>query len=332
VERCRFEVEVPAPFRLDLTVWTLRRRPHNAVDRWDAACYRRTMVTGGGEAVEVVVRQDPSPEKSLLGVELRSSGAESPELAEPEIRRLLDRTLGLSVDLAGFYRLTKRDVRLTTLAQQFVGMRPPLFPTVFEAAVNAVACQQLSLVVGVHLLNRLAQQYGPIIDRREAVPGFPTPERLAEADPQRLRGLGFSRNKAHAVTNLARQMASGEIDLESLRDADDDRAYSTLVDLTGIGRWSAEYILLRGLGRWHVLPGDDVGARNNLHKRFGLASSAGYKEVAELSRNWWPYGGLVYFHLLLDALATAGRVVPTPGPTTSPPQHRPADSSAGRTR
>jgi DNA-3-methyladenine glycosylase II len=332
VERCRFEIEVPAPFRLDFTVWTLRRRAHNAVDRWNGACYRRTMVTRDGEAVEVVVRQEPDPERSRLAVELRGSGAESPELAEPEIRRLLDRTLGLSVDLGGFYHLTERDVRLTTLAQQFVGMRPPLFPSIFEAAVNAIACQQLSLVVGVHLLNRLAQQYGPIVDRREAVPGFPTPERLAEADPQRLRDLGFSANKAHAVTNLAGQTASGKIDLESLRDADDDSAYNTLIDLTGIGRWSAEYVLLRGLGRWHVLPGDDIGARNNLHKRFGLASSAGYKEVTDLSRTWWPYGGLVYFHLLLDALATAGHVVPTPGPTTSPPQRRPADSSAGRAR
>jgi hypothetical protein len=108
VERCRFEIEVPAPFRLDFTVWTLRRRAHNAVDRWNGACYRRTMVTRGGEAVEVVVRQEPDPERSRLAVELRGSGAKSPELAEPEIRRLLDRTLGLSVDLGGFYHLTER--------------------------------------------------------------------------------------------------------------------------------------------------------------------------------------------------------------------------------
>lgn len=316
MQRCRFEIEVRAPFRLDLTVWTLRRRPHNAVDRWGGASYRRTVVARG-QAVEIVVRQERSGQRPLLLVELRTTGRESPGRFEPEMRRLLDRTLGLSVDLGGFYTLATHDERLTTLAEQFIGMRPPLFPTVFEAAVNAVACQQLSLVVGVHLLNRLAQQFGPVIDRRDAVPGFPTPERLAEADPQLLRDLGFSWNKAHAVTTLARQVASGKIDLESLRDTDNERAYATLVDLTGIGRWSAEYILLRGLGRWQILPGDDVGARNNLHKRFDLSSSAGYEEVTELSRNWWPYGGLVYFHLLLDALATAGHVTPTVDPTNT---------------
>ena len=204
-------------------------------------------------------------------------------------------------------------------------MRPPLFPTVFEAAVNAVACQQLSLVVGVHLLNRLAEQFGPIIDRRDAVPGFPTPERLAETDPQLLRDLGFSWNKAHAVTTLARQVASGRIDLESLRDADNERAYATLVDLTGIGRWSAEYILLRGPRTLADTARRRRRARNNLHKRFGLSSSAGYEEVSELSRTWWPYGGLVYFHLLLDSLATAGHVTAT----VDPPTRRLASRLAG---
>ena len=101
-------------------------------------------------------------------------------------------------------------------------------------------------------------------------------------------------------------MAAGTLDLEALRAADDDGAREILLALPGIGRWSAEYVLLRGLARYQVLPGDDVGARNNLRRRFGLPEGAGYYEVARLSRRWWPYGGLVYFHLLLDALAARG--------------------------
>jgi DNA-3-methyladenine glycosylase II len=96
------------------------------------------------------------------------------------------------------------------------------------------------------------------------------------------------------------------LDLEALRDADDGQVKSTLLGLPGIGRWSAEYVMLRGLSRYHVLPGDDVGARNNLRRRFGLAQDAGYDAVASLSRRWQPYAGLVYFHLLLDALAARG--------------------------
>jgi DNA-3-methyladenine glycosylase II len=138
--------------------------------------------------------------------------------------------------------------------------------------------------------------------------GFPAPARLAAADPAELRSLGFSTAKARSIVSVAGQVAAGALDLEALRDAGDDRAMGTLLGLPGIGRWSAEYVMLRGLSRYHVLPGDDVGARNNLRRRFGLAEDAGYDAVARLSRRWQPYGGLVYFHLLLDALAARGYV------------------------
>ena len=96
------------------------------------------------------------------------------------------------------------------------------------------------------------------------------------------------------MTDLAEQVTVGDIDLEALHDADDNRVLATLTGLTGVGRWSAEYTLLRGLGRYHVLPGDDVGARNNLRRRFGLTAAADYDAVAELAQAWWPYGGLVF--------------------------------------
>jgi DNA-3-methyladenine glycosylase II len=76
--------------------------------------------------------------------------------------------------------------------------------------------------------------------------------------------------------------------------------------LHGIGRWSAEYILLRGLGRLHVFPGDDVGARNNLARWLGLKPPLDYDAVGRALSRWQPYAGMVYFHLLLDRLEAAG--------------------------
>ena len=223
--------------------------------------------------------------------------------AAAAVRPVLERMLGLTTDLAGFYQVADRDPELRPLALRLRGMRPPCFPTVFEALVNAVACQQLSLDVGIHLLNRLARRFGPAVG---GCHGFPEPGRLAAADPAELRGLGFSGAKARTITAISARAAAGTLDLEALRAADDDSAREILLGLPGIGRWSAEYILLRGLARYQVLPGDDVGARNNLRRRFGLPEGAGYDAVASLSRRWWPYAGLVYFHLLLDALAARG--------------------------
>jgi DNA-3-methyladenine glycosylase II len=305
----RFELEVHSPFRLDLTVWALRRRPHNTIDTWDGTTYRRTLVAGG-QPLGVAVHQEPGddPDRSLLAVELRRRGDEPSDAVVAEVRCSLERTLGLGVDLAGFYELAERDERLDQLARRFRGVRPPRFPSVFEALVNAVACQQLSLTVGIHLLGRLATAYGPTLPGRFATPGFPSPDQLAGADPSHLRSLGFSQAKARTILLIAGQVASGSLDLDGLERLGDDRAFAALVDLPGIGRWSGEYVLLRGLGRLQVLPGDDVGARNNLRRRFGLAADAGYDELAALGTMWWPYGGMVYFHLLLDGLAGAGHL------------------------
>jgi DNA-3-methyladenine glycosylase II len=310
----QLELGVPAPFRLDLTSWALRRRAHNTVDRWHDSCYRRTFVVEG-DPIEIAVRQHGRPTFPVLTVEMQSSTGALSATTVVASTLLLERTLGLGVDLAGFYELSERDERLRPLAQRFVGMRPPRLPSVFEAVVNAIACQQLSLVVGIHLLSRLSGSFGLTATRGEGQPrSFPTPESLAMADPQILRQMGFSGAKARSVIGLARQVTLGEVDLEALHAQADADAMTTLLGLPGVGRWSAEYTLLRGLGRLHVLPGDDVGARNNLRRKFGLHPEAGYEAVAELSRAWWPYGGLVYFHLLLDSLATMGLVTASLAP------------------
>ena len=75
-----------------------------------------------------------------------------------------------------------------------------------------------------------------------------------------------------------------------------------------MGRWTAEYVLLRGLGRTHVFPGDDVGARNNLQRWLQLAKPLDYQGVQRVLSRWDGYAGLVYFHLLLDRLAEAGHI------------------------
>jgi DNA-3-methyladenine glycosylase II len=302
----RLQINVNPPFRLDYVVWALRRRAHNEIDRFDHGCYRRVLCLADGPA-EVTVRQDLTAEAPSLAAELRSpAGPEGRAADAAGARPVLLRMLGLTADLDGFYRVATNDARLNALAARFRGMRPPCFPTVFEAVVNAVACQQLSLDVGIHLLSRLARRFGPAVSGPETRYGFPAPDRLAGAELAELRALGFSMAKARTITSIAGQVAAGALDLEALRDADDDKAMGTLLGLPGIGRWSAEYVMLRGLARYHVLPGDDVGARNSLRRRFGLAEDAGYDTVASLSRRWQPYAGLVYFHLLLDALAARG--------------------------
>ena len=95
-------------------------------------------------------------------------------------------------------------------------------------------------------------------------------------------------------------------DLEGLADLPDDEAVNRLCELRGVGRWTAEYVLLRGLGRTHIFPGDDVGACNNLQRWLRLTKPLDYQAVRRILSRWDDYAGLVYFHLLLDRLGEAG--------------------------
>ena len=98
----------------------------------------------------------------------------------------------------------------------------------------------------------------------------------------------------------------GKIGSEGLAELPEEDALERLLGLRGVGRWTAEYVLLRGLGHTHVFPGDDVGARNNLRRWLLVTKPMDYMSVHRMLKRWHPYGGLIYFHLLLDRLADAG--------------------------
>jgi len=108
------------------------------------------------------------------------------------------------------------------------------------------------------------------------------------------------------MIELARSITVEGLDLEELAELTDEEALARLCGLRGVGRWSAEYVLLRGLGRTHVFPGDDVGARNNLQRWLKLVKPLDYAAVHRALKRWRPYGGLVYFHMLLDRLEATG--------------------------
>ena len=314
-----FTLNPAPPFRLDLTVWALRRRPQNKTDSWDGETYRRVVVFRG-DPVLIGVTQTGGVDAPCLEVTaIGSHGGVKNDLV-----LALERLLGLRIDLKAFYELAARQPRLRELSVRFRGFKPPRFPTVWEGIVNGVACQQLSLTVGILLLNRLSSACGSeFADQNGVRYAFPRPEDLAGAAPETVRSLGFSAAKTRTLVELGRKISEQRLDLESLADLKNDQAISRLVELRGVGRWTAEYALLRGMGRIDLFPGDDIGARNNLSRWMRLRKPLDYDRVADVLRQWRPYGGLVYFLLLLDYITKAGYLQPNP----EWPTHYPVDES-----
>jgi DNA-3-methyladenine glycosylase II len=301
----RFEIAAAPPFRLDLTVWALRRRPGNIVDRWDGTTYRRAIRVGDTLA-DVAVTQVSETVSPRLDVAVTTRATTNRETLQAETTIALQRMFGLEVDLGGFYRSAERDPDVRELAERFRGLKPPRFPTLFESLVNAIACQQLTLTVGIELLNRLATTHGPRAPGPSGAHAFPASGDLTGLEPDTFRALGFSGHKSRALIEIAARAEDATLRPEDITTLDDDEAAAELRTLRGIGRWSAEYTLLRGLGRLAVFPGDDVGARNNLRRRLGITTPLDYEQVRRITGRWAPYSGLVYFHFLLAGIADAG--------------------------
>jgi DNA-3-methyladenine glycosylase II len=304
--RISLHIRPRPPFRLDFTVWALRRQPHNRIDRWDGKTYTRVFVVGKAPLL-VEVTQEGTAQNPRLGVLVAGRTIVREERTKHTIASLLEKVLGTSEELEGFYRIARKHAKLNLLANAFTGLKPPCYPGMFEALVNAFACQQLSLSVGITLLNRLSETYGASIKNGgDSVHAFPGPEDLAGIKASELRKLGFSSNKAHAITALARSVLDSELDLEPVAKMNDKEAVDELRKITGVGRWSAEYVLLRGLRRLAVFPGDDVGAQNNLQQFLSLKEKPDYETIKRIMLRWKPYGGFVYFHFLLQKLRNKG--------------------------
>lgn len=300
-----FTLKPLPPFRLDLTIWVLRRQPENLLDRWDGITYQRALVLCNKVAI-VAVQQTGTADSPELLVTLSA-----PHLAADmtkEAATTLELMLGLHTDLSSFYNIAAHDAELGKLAWRFRGMKPPRFPTLFEGFANAIACQQLTLSFGIQLINRLVRAFGLPSSLDEAAPHTsPRPEDVAELEPETFRTLGFSYRKGKTLIELARKMLEGGLGSKKLESLDDESAIRSLCSLSGIGRWSAEYILLRTLGRINVFPGDDVGGQKNLQRWLQLSEPLDYDGVRQQLLRWQPYGGLIYFHLLLDRLNGAGQ-------------------------
>lgn len=302
-----FEIKTQVPFRLDFTVWVLRRREKNIVDGWDGQFYQRVLEIDG-QLVAVKAQQAGAKSAPKIKVELTAKSEISAK-AQLKIEKIISKMLGLNINLKLFYLIASKNPIVSELALKFYGMRPTRYPTVFEALINAVACQQVSLDAGIAILNRLIKNYGASMKVDGCTHyAFPTPENLINISDEEFKQVGFSRQKAKTIRNIALGVVNNGIALEKLEDLNNPMALEYLRSFHGIGRWSAEYVLLRGLGRLDVFPGDDVGGQNNLQKLFGLSSRPGYDQSKFQVNKFHPYEGLIYFYMLLNKLYKNGAV------------------------
>jgi len=153
-------------------------------------------------------------------------------------------------------------------------------PNIFESLIDAIISQQISVKAADAIMARL----------RATLPNrLMTPEALIQIDHEALRAVGLSTPKARYVRNLVEQISSGQLNMAQLSELDDETVIQQLVAVKGIGRWTAEMILIFSLARPDVLPVDDLGFVEGVREAYGLASRPTRKELLERGELWRPY-------------------------------------------
>lgn len=191
---------------------------------------------------------------------------------------------------------------LGPLAAGAPGLRVPGAFDGFEMAVRAVLGQQVTVRAAHTLAGRLVAALGEPIGASLATPFaapsaalthlFPTPQRVAAAEVEQLAALGIVRSRAAALIALAREVASGRLDLGPA--ADVAATLAQLQALPGIGPWTAQYLALRALGWPDAWPSGDVALR----KALGGVSAA---QAERISQAWRPWRSYAVLHLWRDA-------------------------------
>jgi DNA-3-methyladenine glycosylase II len=287
VEMAQARLSVRGPYDLELSLRAM-------------ASFSPDPPQGALAVMRVPARLDGHP----AAIEIRQVRRKPPELvaSSPDIRRwravrdAAEWVINAQLDLVPFYRMVAADRVLGPIASRYRGLKPVRPASLFEMAVIAVTEQQISLAAGQRIRARVVERFG---ERAHGLWFFPRPDALARASLETLRGCGLSGRKAEYIRDLARSVTNGSIDLEALKRSPDDEVRAVVNGIRGFGRWSTDYILIRGLGRVDVVPADDLGIRTIVGGYFGRNRRLSADEVRSVLGRYAPYRGIAVFYLLV---------------------------------
>jgi AraC family transcriptional regulator of adaptative response / DNA-3-methyladenine glycosylase II len=260
------------------------RRAIRGVEHVEGGVYRRTIVVDGAPGV----------------LEITAGGADHLVLRAhlPQLSGLIHvvqrarRIFGLDVDPAPADARLARDPVLRPLVRAAPGLRVPGTWDPFETGVRAIIGQQVSVTGASTVTARLVERLGtpvPGLARLGLSHTFPSPATVADGD---LSALGMPGARARAIAAFAAAVADGKLPLDRTIDADE--LVARIVELPGLGPWTAHYLALR-LGEPDAFPAADLGLRRAVDPGGALSTAA----LAERAEAWRPHRGVAAIRLWL---------------------------------
>jgi DNA-3-methyladenine glycosylase II len=158
----------------------------------------------------------------------------------------------------------------------------------FHTLVWAIINQQLSVKAAYSIQQRLLQRL-----KTEII----EPRHLCRVRDQSLRQCGLSAAKIRYIREAGRRVRAGEIDLDALEKVDDETAAEQLMALPGVGRWTADMLLMFSLGHLDILPLGDLALRKAIRQAHGLPEDAAIEHYLQLGETWRPWRSVASWYL-----------------------------------
>lgn len=289
-------IHLPGPIDIPGSLESFRRNGDDGIDRWDGNRLVRT-VRVGDRSVAYAATAVGNLDRPTFEVEVEESAAAEPVVSA--VRALF------VLPPPEFESLLRRDPIVAELDARFPGLRPVLQPDLLAALIRSISAQQVNLRWAATTRRRLAERFGirhEVVDTE--VYSFDA-GRLAGAAVPEIRELQFTTRKAEYIIGVASEIASERLRLEDLRTLPDEEVIARLTGLRGIGRWTAEWIMARTLGRPVVVAGD-LGVRKVVGAAYLGRPLPPEDEVRRVTAHWGPSALIAQSLLLHGAYGVGG--------------------------
>jgi DNA-3-methyladenine glycosylase II len=290
----------PYDFSLSAMIFS---RGDPAIRNYKNGVFIHTLCVGDLTRIVTEVRAKGSVDAPLLELTIHSPMKPEPETMQ-EVENLVENILNIHENLGSFYSDVQNDPIMKEISIHLKGLKSPTTPTVFEALVDSIIEQQISLTAARSMEEKLVRKFGV----RFALEGrkyfcFPTPTRLARGTPEQFRSCGLSSRKGEYIRDISRQINDGKLTLEVLRQHQDiEEIIEELMTIRGIGRWTAELTILRGMHRVEAIPADDLGVRKLISHYYRNDEKISGVEARNIAEQWGRWKGLAAFYLIVAGL------------------------------
>lgn len=210
----------------------------------------------------------------------------------------VDEWFDLSRDLQPFYDLAHRDEILKEVVLAYKGLRIIAVEELFEALSWSIMGQQISLQVAYGLKQKLVTTFGESVVHDDIEYWlFPSAEKVASLNVEELRNLSFTQRKAEYLIGVAELIATDQLNKEQLLVMSLGEMETRLTAIRGIGKWSANYVIMRCLRHPDAFPLADVGLHNALKKVLNQSEKPSLAEIEEWAKNWSGWRAYATFYL-----------------------------------